>query len=205
MAAKQSKNYTLITLWLWDEHCPNDQLISRGLGCLEYTSEGYNLKRGSYTRASSMLKSFWHKLNFFLLRAAETRETSPVANETRLVLWPSCTYSISKTLNMVLQQFRNWTSLWPRYNFRNLTQFSIRQEQLSWYREPLNTSQRYDSLLGGSIFLWSTLRSSHLIPHLGHGFRLLESDCLLVVAMSSSRFRKISLARGPFGHSKPNQ
>ena len=106
MAAKQSKNYTLITLWLWDEHCPNDQLISRGLGCLEYTSEGYNLKRGSYTRASSMLKSFWHRLNFFLLRAAETRETSPVANETRLVLWPSCTYSVSKTLHMALQQFR---------------------------------------------------------------------------------------------------
>ena len=112
MAAKQSKNYTfIITLWLWDEHCPNDQLISRGLGCLEYTSEGYNLKRGSYTRASSMLKSFWHKLNFFLLRAAETRETSPVANETRLVLWPSCTYSFSKTLNMALHFRFYWIEL----------------------------------------------------------------------------------------------
>ena len=58
-----------------------------------------------------MLKSFWHILNFFLLRAAETRETSPVANETRLVLWPSCTYSVSKTLNMALQFRFYWIEL----------------------------------------------------------------------------------------------
>ena len=69
-----------------------------------YKSEGYNLKRGS--KGQQHVEEFLAQTKLFSLESSRDQDTSPVANETRLVLWPSCTYSVPKTLNMVLQQFR---------------------------------------------------------------------------------------------------